>query len=607
MHRLTTSLSLLSLCLTAPVLAAGQSGTFDPFDTQAAVAPQPCTRPQISGALGLADVVDLALCNNPQTREAWANARVQAGLVGVAQAPYLPSLTGTVGNNRLRVKTEGQDANNKTLNSATLSLSWLLYDFGVREANLESARQLLSAAVATQDSTSQQVFLAALQAYYQVHALQAALDAAELSEKAARESLAAAEARYRAGSATPADRLQAQTALSQATLTRIRVGGELKNARGALANAIGLDANRPVQLATMRTLMPPTDFEQNVDTLIDEARRRRPDLTSAEAQLKAAQASVDANRAAHLPSFSLAATPNWVDSSGLTTNTSNIGVSVTIPIFTGFSQTYKVRTAEAQAELKAAQRDRLQLQVALDVWKSYQSLITSQTVSANGTLNPVVLVNVGTQVSGTVTQALRRLQRQGRKRARRCSNSTTRCSPRRPAERRPTSATSQATLELARANEARMKALFAQEYVSRQELDQAVQARKSAEAQLAQAQARRTRTGQPQYTTIRSPVSGVVVDRVVDLGQTVAASLQTPTLIKIAQDLSEMRIDSSFAEADIGKIREGRRCASPSTPSRTQFPGRGAADSPEPDDQQNVVTYNVRVSLPTRNRSCCRA
>lgn len=377
MHRLTTSLSLLSLCLTAPVLAAGQSGTFDPFDTQAAVAPLPCTRPQISGALGLADVVDLALCNNPQTREAWASARVQAGLAGVAQAPYLPSLTGTVGNNRLRVKTEGQDANNKTLNSATLSLSWLLYDFGVREANLESARQLLSAAVATQDSTSQQVFLAALQAYYQVHALQAALDAAELSEKAARESLAAAEARYRAGSATPADRLQAQTALSQATLTRIRVGGELKNARGALANAIGLDANRPVQLTPMRTLTPPTDFEQNVDTLIDEARRRRPDLTSAEAQLKAAQASVDANRAAHLPSFSLAATPNWVDSSGLTTNTSNIGVSVTIPIFTGFSQTYKVRTAEAQAELKAAQRDRLQLQVALDVWKSYQSLITS--------------------------------------------------------------------------------------------------------------------------------------------------------------------------------------------------------------------------------------
>jgi HlyD family secretion protein len=67
---------------------------------------------------------------------------------------------------------------------------------------------------------------------------------------------------------------------------------------------------------------------------------------------------------------------------------------------------------------------------------------------------------------------------------------------------------------------------------------------------------------------IRSPVDGVVIDRVVDIGQTVAASFQTPTLIKIAQDLSEMRIDTSFAEADIGNIRRARRRASPSMPFR---------------------------------------
>ena len=76
-----------------------------------------------------------------------------------------------------------------------------------------------------------------------------------------------------------------------------------------------------------------------------------------------------------------------------------------------------------------------------------------------------------------------------------------------------------ATLDLARANEARMKELFAQEYVSRQEFDQAVQARKSAEAQLAQARALADRDQvNLNYTTIRSPVSGIVVDRVVDRG-----------------------------------------------------------------------------------------
>lgn len=380
MRRLTAPFAIFSLCLSAPVLAAGIAtapGAFDPFDTEASISAPPCTRPQISGALGLAEVVDLALCNNPQTRESWASARIQAGLVGVAQAPYLPSLTGTLSSSRLRTKVEDEETSKRTLNSASLTASWLLYDFGAREANLENARQLLSAAISTQDSTTQAVFLAALQAFYQVHALQAALDAALLSEKAARESLAAAEARYRAGSATPADRLQAQTALSQTTLTRIRVDGELKSARGSLANVIGRDANLAVQLTPLGALTPPADFEKNVESLIEEARRRRPDLASAEAQLRAARANVDANRAAHLPSISLAATPRRDESAGLTTNSSSIGVSVSIPLFSGFSQSYKVRTAEAQADLKAAQRDRLQLQVALDVWKSYQSVITS--------------------------------------------------------------------------------------------------------------------------------------------------------------------------------------------------------------------------------------
>lgn len=221
-----------------------------------------------------------------------------------------------------------------------------------------------------------------------------------------------------------------------------------------------------------------------------------------------------------------------------------------------------------------------------------------QTVSANGTLNPVVLVNVGTQVSGTVTklyvdfndnvekgQPLLELDRsllaaQARQSSANIGNIA-------------------ATLDLARANEARMKSLFDEEYVSRQELEQAVQTRKSAEAQLAQAKAAADKDQvNLNYTTIRSPVSGIVVDRVVDLGQTVAASLQTPTLIKIAQDLSEMRIDSSFAEADIGKIKPGQkvRFTVDAFPNQS-FAGEVQQIRMNATVLQNVVTYNVRVSL----------
>ncbi|MGE5491939.1 MAG: efflux RND transporter periplasmic adaptor subunit, partial [Actinomycetota bacterium] len=152
----------------------------------------------------------------------------------------------------------------------------------------------------------------------------------------------------------------------------------------------------------------------------------------------------------------------------------------------------------------------------------------TQTVSANGTLNPVTLVNVGTQVSGTVKklyvdfndkvekgQPLLELDQsllaaQARQSQANVVNIAT-------------------SLDLARANEARMKTLLEKEYVSRQDYDQALQTRKSAEAQLAQARAAADKDKvNLNYTVITSPVSGVVVDRVVDLGQTVAASFQTP-------------------------------------------------------------------------------
>lgn len=222
----------------------------------------------------------------------------------------------------------------------------------------------------------------------------------------------------------------------------------------------------------------------------------------------------------------------------------------------------------------------------------------TQTVSANGTLNPVVLISVGTQVSGTVKklyvdfndkvkagQPLLELD-----------DALVSASERQSAA---SVSSAQATLELATANEARMKALLAEEYVSKQEYDQAAQALKAARAQLALSQAQNARDrANLGFTTIRSPVDGVVIDRVVDLGQTVAASFQTPTLIKIAKDLSEMRIDTSFAEADIGAIREGQQAkfTVDAFPDR-KFAGVVQQIRLNPTTQQNVVTYNVRISV----------
>ena len=370
--------------------AAGLADTSDPFSVQTLAAPSPlgsldagvaaapCSfDPAEAAPLSLAGVVDRALCNNPQTRAAWANARVQAAQVGVARSAYLPSVNATASANRNRVDAGALGISAYNQGTAAISAAYLLYDFGTRDATLETAVQTLAAANYSQDTALQKVFLASVQAYYQLFAARAAVDSAFEAEGAALEGLKAATARYDAGTGTPADKLQAQTAYSQAVLNRIQAEGNTRNAEGALASAMGMDANRPLRYAALRLAPPDDRFDQDLAQLIAAARKHRPDLAAAEAQLKAAQANVQTAKAQGMPSISLSTNFSYAnpDNAELSRSTA-IGVSVSIPIFTGFNTTYRVRVAEAQVESQVAQRDAVSLQVALDVWQAYTNLST---------------------------------------------------------------------------------------------------------------------------------------------------------------------------------------------------------------------------------------
>ena len=222
----------------------------------------------------------------------------------------------------------------------------------------------------------------------------------------------------------------------------------------------------------------------------------------------------------------------------------------------------------------------------------------SQTVSANGTINPVTLVNVGTQVSGTVKKLFVDFNSKVKKGQVLLElDDALLAAQLKQSEANVQNA--QASLELATANEKRARDLFALEYVAQQDLDTAIQAKKSAEAQLlmTRAQLEKDRANLS-YSVIRSPVSGVVVDREVDVGQTVAASLQTPTLFKIAQDLSKMQIDSNFAEADIGGIRVGQTVHfTVDAFADRRFKGEVKQVRLNPTTVSNVVTYDVVVNV----------
>jgi len=233
-------------------------------------------------------------------------------------------------------------------------------------------------------------------------------------------------------------------------------------------------------------------------------------------------------------------------------------------------------------------------------------------VTATGTVNAVTTVSVGTQVSGTIKRLMVDYNSPVKK-----NQLLAQIDP----------STFQAQVDQARANLLSAKAnmekaavatidaqrtfqrnkeLFAQNFIARSDLDTAETNAQSAEAQqkvnqaqVGQAQAAlKIAETNMQYTNILSPVDGTVISRSVDIGQTVAASFQTPTLFSIAQDLTKMQIDTNVDEADIGKVKVGQEVSfNVDAYPDTIFTGKVAVVRNAPITVSNVVTYDVVIQV----------
>ena len=222
----------------------------------------------------------------------------------------------------------------------------------------------------------------------------------------------------------------------------------------------------------------------------------------------------------------------------------------------------------------------------------------TQTVSSSGTLNPVKVVNVGAKVSGTV-QALYVDFNSRVKAGEVLLTLDPTLFKAQVAQSRANLHAAQANQLLAEANEQREREMFAQHYVSRSELDQVVAARKAADAQVEQARAQLAQSETNlAYTVVHSPIDGVIINRVVDVGQTVAASFQTPTLFQIGQNLKQMQIDATVDEADIGLIKSGEQATfTVDAYPGSQFSGVVTQVRLNPTVVQNVVTYDVVIAV----------
>lgn len=387
---------VLAAAILPPVQAFEPS---DPFGELARIpvlqeSGRPCPASLPARPLQLADVIDTALCRNPQTAAAWATARARAATVGSARAAYLPTLsasgsvtrtlsgTSSTGFGGLDGTGEGAPTGlsggggSDTRSSASVTLSYLLFDFGARGAALDGARALLDAARATRNATLQGVYLEAVTAYHGWVSATGALQAAVEAERAAGRSLEAATIREQVGTATRADRLQAQTAFAQSQLARVKAEGALRTALGTLANAMGLAANAPLRLAEAPQVSPPGDYTEQLEPLVARAIESRPDLQAAAADLRAAQTDITAARAAGLPSLSANAGHRYSEAGDYERDSTTVGLSLNVPIFSGFDTTYRVRAAEAQREARHAELARRRNEASLEVYQAHTELNT---------------------------------------------------------------------------------------------------------------------------------------------------------------------------------------------------------------------------------------
>lgn len=223
-------------------------------------------------------------------------------------------------------------------------------------------------------------------------------------------------------------------------------------------------------------------------------------------------------------------------------------------------------------------------------------------VTAAGTVNPVTTVLVGTQVSGSIKQLFADFNSRVKK-----GQIIAQIDPAffetQLAQARANTDRAQAGLRDAERLLNQNKSLFARNLVAKNDYDAAVTTYDSAKAQLAQAQAAlQAAETNLNYTKIHSPVDGIVISRNVDVGQTVAASFQTPTLFTIAQDLTKMQIDTNVAESDIGRVSMDQDAEfTVDAYPETTFKGKVRQKRQAPITVQNVVTYNVVIQVSNRD------
>lgn len=331
--------------------------------------------------LDLYGLFEVAVLNSPLNRRSWQQARQAASLYGEARTLYLPTgdLTGGIYREKNKHVVSGTNGY-QTIAGATLQMTWLLFDFGGREASVRAARDAMYASNFDFNQSLQDLALNVEIAYFNLNAAQASTQANWASMRDAYMALVAAEERERSGLGDIQDVLRARANYQNAIYNLERSGASVEQARANLAATVGLRISASVDIVPPT---PPEDMDvvgQSVEQLLSESMKARPTLLAAYSQTRAKESEVKAAQSAMLPGFyagGSAQVTDGVNQSLTAEQHYRLGVGFQWDVFDLFTDHFKLLGARAQAKQALETLRQTELEVMAQVWSYYYGFKSS--------------------------------------------------------------------------------------------------------------------------------------------------------------------------------------------------------------------------------------
>jgi outer membrane protein TolC len=360
---------------------------------------------------GLAELIDIAQRNNPETRVAWERARHAAGAVGLSESAYYPYLVASAaagydrafipfptlavdprklatGPNLSAVSITGGGSlvTESQVYRAELSAKWLLLDFGERSAAVAAARERLMMANVGFNAVHQKIVFQVTERFYQLGAARQKVLVARSALEAAQTVEQAVQARMENGLAVRPELLQAQQQSAQTSFDVEATTGLESDARVALAEGIGLLPTVRLNVADLGQRSTSEQTNGSVDELIARALSQRPDLVARLANVHAKQNEIKRVRAEYYPKVAVDAhvTETELDVSivgspyfGDRRPTYGAFLTVNVPIFDGFARRHKMEMAEAELRGAESELAGARDSAVREVWKAYTDFKTA--------------------------------------------------------------------------------------------------------------------------------------------------------------------------------------------------------------------------------------